>query len=57
LAGPLPAEFQKRIILTAGIAGTTKHREAAAKFIKALTSANAMPAIKSSGLEPIEKER
>lgn len=57
LAGPLPAEFQKRIILTAGIAGSTKHREAAARFIKALTGASALPAIQSAGLEPIEKEK
>jgi molybdate transport system substrate-binding protein len=51
-AGPLPAEFQKRITMSAGIAGATKNREAAMKFIRSLTSAEAAPAIKATGMEP-----
>jgi molybdate transport system substrate-binding protein len=53
LAGPLPPEFQRRIILSAGIASAAKSREAASKFIQALTSASAAIAIRSVGMEPI----
>ena len=53
LAGPLPPEFQRRIVLSAGIASTAKSREAASKFIKSLTSASAAAKIKSVGMEPI----
>jgi molybdate transport system substrate-binding protein len=51
-AGPLPAEFQKRITMSAGISSAAKNREAAAKFIHSLTSPEAAPAIKASGMEP-----
>jgi molybdate transport system substrate-binding protein len=57
LAGPLPPEFQKRIGLAAGIASSTKNREAANKFIKSLTTAAAAPALKATGLDPIAKEK
>jgi molybdate transport system substrate-binding protein len=53
LAGALPPEFQRRIVLSAGIASAAKSREAASKFIKSLTSASAAPKIKSVGMEPI----
>ena len=52
LAGPLPAEFQKRVVLSAGIASATKNREAASKFIKALTTAQAAKEIKAAGMDP-----
>jgi molybdate transport system substrate-binding protein len=53
LAGPLPAEFQKRIIMSAGIASSTKNREAANKIIKSLTSDAAASAIKAAGMDQI----
>jgi len=56
LAGPLPAEFQKRIVLAAGIASSTKKRAAAEQFIKSLTGASAAKTIKASGMEPAPKE-
>jgi molybdate transport system substrate-binding protein len=57
LAGPLPPEFQKRIIMTAGIASSTKNREAASQIIKSLTSAAAATTIKATGLDPIAKQK
>jgi molybdate transport system substrate-binding protein len=56
-AGPIPSEFQKRIIMTAGISSSTKNREAANQIIKSLTSAAAAITIKATGLEPIAKEK
>ena len=53
LAGPLPPEFQRKIILSAGIASGATNREAAGKFVKALMSPAAATAVKSVGLEPI----
>jgi molybdate transport system substrate-binding protein len=55
LAGPLPAEFQKRITLSAGIASSTKNRDAASEIIKRLTSPAAATAIKATGLDPVAK--
>ena len=55
LAGPLPPEFQRRIILSAGIASAATSREAAGKFVKALTNPAAAPTVKSVGLDPIAK--
>ena len=57
LAGPMPPEFQKRIILSAGIASATKNREASNEIIKTLTSAAAVPTIKATGLDPIGKAK
>jgi molybdate transport system substrate-binding protein len=57
LAGPLPPEFQKRIIIAAGISSSTKNREAAKEIIKSLTSAAAAATIKATGLDPIAKEK
>lgn len=51
-AGPVPSEFQRKIIMTAGIAGATKNREAANQFVKSLTSASAATAIQAAGMEP-----
>ena len=55
LAGPLPPEFQRRIIMTAGIASSSKNREAVNGIVKSLTSAAAAPAIKAAGMDPIGK--
>jgi molybdate transport system substrate-binding protein len=55
LAGPIPPEFQKRIIMTAGIGSSSKNREAARAIIKSLTSAAAATTIKATGLDPIAK--
>ncbi len=53
LAGPFPPEFQRRIIMSAGIASSTKNRAACEKIIKSLTSARAAVTIKTAGLDPI----
>jgi molybdate transport system substrate-binding protein len=55
LAGPLPLEYQKRIIMTAGIASSSKNRDAVNGIIKSLTSAAAAPAIKAAGMDQITK--
>lgn len=57
LAGALPAEFQKRITLSAGIASATKNREASEQFIRSLTSAHAAMTMKAFGLDPVAKEK
>jgi len=57
LAGPLPPEFQRQIVLSAGIASSTKNRAAASKFIKSLTNSKAATMIHSVGMEPIAKEK
>jgi molybdate transport system substrate-binding protein len=57
LAGAIPAEFQKRIIMTAGIASSTKNREAASAMIKSMVSAAAATTIKATGLDPIANEK
>jgi molybdate transport system substrate-binding protein len=51
-AGPVPPEFQRKIVMTAGIAGATKNHEAADQFIHALTSAKAAKGIQAAGMEP-----
>ena len=57
LAGPIPPEFQKRIIMSAGIASSTKNREAASAIIKSLSSAASAAMFKSTGLDPITKDK
>jgi molybdate transport system substrate-binding protein len=57
LAGPFPAEYQKRIVMTAGIGAATKNRAAATEIVKSLTSAAAGSAIKTAGMDPIAKEK
>jgi molybdate transport system substrate-binding protein len=57
LAGPIPAEFQKLIIMTAGISSSTKNREAANQIIKSMTSVSASKTIKTAGLDPIAKQK
>jgi molybdate transport system substrate-binding protein len=55
LAGPFPSEFQKRIVMSAGIASSTKNRQAVSEIIKSLTSASAAATIKATGLDPVAK--
>jgi len=53
LVGPLPAEFQRKIVLSAGIASAAKNRDAANAIIKSFTSAKAEAAIKAAGMDPV----
>jgi molybdate transport system substrate-binding protein len=53
LAGPVPPEFQRKIILTAGISSSTKQRGGVSGIIKSLSSQAAAPAIKAAGMDPI----
>jgi molybdate transport system substrate-binding protein len=57
LAGPFPPEFQRPIIMSAGIASSTKNREAVDKIIRSLTSAEASTTIKATGLDPVTTEK
>ncbi len=57
LAGPFPPEFQKRIIMTAGISSSTRNRDVASEIIQSLTSAAAAATIKATGLDPVVKEK
>jgi molybdate transport system substrate-binding protein len=57
LAGPIPPEFQKRIIMTAGISSSTKNRDAANQIIKSLTSSAAATTIKATGMDPIAQKK
>jgi molybdate transport system substrate-binding protein len=56
-AGPIPPEFQKRIIMTAGVSNSTKNRAAVKQIIQTLTSGDAAGPIKSAGMDPIAKEK
>jgi molybdate transport system substrate-binding protein len=56
LAGSFLPEFQRPIVMAAGIAGATKNREAAQMIIHSLTSAAASSTIKASGLDPLRNE-
>jgi molybdate transport system substrate-binding protein len=53
LAGPFPPEFQRPIVMSAGIASSTRNRAAVDKIVKWMTSAEAAPAIKATGLDPM----
>ncbi len=56
LAGPVPPEFQKRIVMTAGVASAAKNRDAANEIIKSLTSPAAATAIKAAAMDPAGKK-
>lgn len=49
---PLPPELQKVSIFSAGVAATTRDAALARSVIRFLASAEAVPAIRKSGLEP-----
>jgi molybdate transport system substrate-binding protein len=53
LAGPLPPEFQRKVIMSAGISASTKNRAAMNAIVQSLTSASAAPTIKAVGMDPI----
>jgi molybdate transport system substrate-binding protein len=53
LAGPVPPEFQKQIVMTASAA---KNRAAANQIIKSFASASAASAIKAAAMDPIGKK-
>jgi len=50
--GKFPREFQKPVVMTAGIAVHAKDAEGARKLVAYLVSAEAVPALKASGMEP-----
>jgi molybdate transport system substrate-binding protein len=52
LAGPLPAEIQSYLVLTAGVSATSKETTAADAFIKFLTAPAATAVLKAKGMEP-----
>jgi len=52
LVGPLPAEVQNYIVLTAGVGTQAKEPALAKDFLQFLTGPAAAPVIKSKGLEP-----
>jgi len=49
----LPPEFQRKVIMTAGISASTKDRAAMNAIVQSLTSASAAPTIKAAGMDPI----
>jgi molybdate transport system substrate-binding protein len=57
LAGPLPSEFQRPIIMTSGISTSTNKRAAADKLIQLLMSPEAETVIKSTGLRTLTVKR
>jgi len=57
LAGPLPSEFQRPIIMTSGISTSTKNRAAGDKLMQLLMSPEAETVIKSTGLRTVTIKR
>jgi molybdate transport system substrate-binding protein len=51
--GPFPPELQLYTVFSAGISSASENREAAAAFIKFLTSSTAFPLLRAKGLEPL----
>jgi len=52
IVGPLPAEIQNYVTLTAGVATQAREAALAAEFIRFLTAPAALPVIKAKGLTP-----
>jgi len=50
--GKFPREFQKPVVMTAGIAAQAKDAEGARKLLAFLVSTEAVPALKANGMEP-----
>jgi molybdate transport system substrate-binding protein len=50
--GKFPQEFQKPVVMTAGIAAQSKDSDGARKLIAYLASAEAVPALKANGMKP-----
>ena len=55
LLGKFPKRFQSPVVMTAGISAQAKDTEGAKALVKFLTSAKAVPAIQSTGMEPAHK--
>ena len=55
--GKFPREFQKPVVMTAGIAAQAKDAEGARKLIAFLASAEAVPALKANGTKPAPAEK
>ena len=55
LLGLFPKEYQKPVVMTAGIGTQAKDAEGAKAMVKFLTSAKAVPAIKAAGMKPASK--
>ena len=51
--GKFPREFLKPVVMTAGIAAHAKDAEGARKLVAYLASAEAIPALKANGMEPM----
>jgi molybdate transport system substrate-binding protein len=50
--GPLPAELQGYADLAVGVLAVSKHRDAAQALVKFMSSPEAAPLIRKSGMEP-----
>ena len=50
-AGPVPAEFDQKLVFTAGVGAKAKEPQAANEFVKYLTSPPAIVVMKASGLD------
>src|SRR5437667_393221 len=50
--GPLPKELQETVKFSAGVLTTSKQPEVAKAFLKFITSAEAAPLLRKSGMEP-----
>lgn len=55
LVGPLPAEVQNWVVLTAGVGTKARDPGPANDLIKFLTAPSAVPVLKAKGLEPAPK--
>jgi molybdate transport system substrate-binding protein len=53
LVGPLPSEIQSYITFTGGVSANAKAPDAARELLKFLQGPNALPVIKSQGMEPV----
>jgi molybdate transport system substrate-binding protein len=53
-AGPLPEEVQKASVMVAATARDLKEPQTAKTFIAFLTSAEAVPILEKSGLDPVQ---
>ena len=56
IVGPLPAGAQRVTVFSAGIVAGAKQPDAARRLIAFLSSAAAGPAIRKSGMDPVQKE-
>jgi molybdate transport system substrate-binding protein len=55
IAGPLPAELQNYTVYAAAVAAASTMRDEARALIASLTRADASPAWRAAGLEPVER--